>query len=555
MVAFLSRERGRERTSRSLGPHGSIRRRLVALLSIAALLSGVGGAFAKPVALRTPLSAGESTPELRPIGIELGRFRVKGLREIERELPKLMSDVLEGNGYQVDDEEKEDKPGAFGLVGEVIRFSCSERKPRACGVTMDFALLNLDARAMVYRVRVTHEETELEGVPDPEVGRRMIRGALRSVLSRPKLRDTLEAPPDPYSSKLSRAELRRCGTGAMELPRDTERVLDSTVVVKTEDGIGSAVLVSPDGYLLTAAHVVSGYEKKELTLVFRGNKKKKARVVRYDSQRDVALLKIDETFAKDACLSLRTDESLAGEDVYVVGAPGGEDLSFSMSRGILSGRRKLYGNNYLQTDASINPGNSGGPLLDQRGRVMGIVSWKMSGTALEGLGFAVQIESALDALSLVIADRTTASLSAERAATNVARKPLTDAPDPEWQVVATDLRASRRGSGHSEAPGLLIGGGSLLMSLGSATVILSYLANQGNSTDRDAYFTARSFNDAGWIALGVGSAAFITGIVLAATQGGGTSQTSGGVKLAGFGVTPLVGPDGTGALTMLSFSY
>ncbi len=161
----------------------------------------------------------------------------------------------------------------------------------------------------------------------------------------------------------------------------------ATVVVRTSDGIGSAVSVSPDGYLLTAAHVVSGHEKKTVTVIPRGGKELKARVVRYDESSDVALLKIEAGPAVAACPALSQTAAKAGEDVYVVGAPAGEELSFSMSRGILSAASGASdGNEYLQTDASINPGNSGGPLLNSTASVLGIVSWKMSGTASRRIG-------------------------------------------------------------------------------------------------------------------------------------------------------------------------
>lgn len=465
-----------------------------------------------------------------------------------------MKQSLESSGYRlVEDDDKE--VVGFGLIGEVVRFACTEGRQKSCGVLVDFAVLDLESRTMVYRVRISHEETDLDGVSDENVGAALISGALRSLLAREKLRETLTESPEPYLRRLPGATLRSCRSAPVELPRDAERVLKSTVVVKAGDGIGSAVIVSPDGFLLTAAHVVTGSEKKEVALVLRGGKKLKARVVRLDKNRDVALLQALGSVPADACLSLRAGEAHPGEDVYVIGAPGGEDLSFSMSRGILSGKRRLYGNNYLQTDASINPGNSGGPLLDHRGLVLGVVSWKLSGQALEGLGFAVQIESALEALSLSVSDTTSASLGGEQGATNLMRKPFTDAPDPEWQVV--DRSAPKRKDRHvsAEASGLLIGGGSLLTTLGTTTIILSVLANKGNTTDRDAYYTARTFNDAGWIMLGLGGAALITGVVLAATHGNESARTSSGLELAGLGAAPLVGPEGSGAVFGVSFVY
>ena len=87
-----------------------------------------------------------------------------------------------------------------------------------------------------------------------------------------------------------------------------------------------------------------------------------------------------------------------GTDLFAVGHPLGEGLSFSVSRGIVSGFREMDGVRFIQTDASLNPGNSGGPLLDMNGHLVAIVVWKAVGADLEGLGFGVPIQDALSAV-------------------------------------------------------------------------------------------------------------------------------------------------------------
>ena len=101
----------------------------------------------------------------------------------------------------------------------------------------------------------------------------------------------------------------------------------------------------------------------------------------------MALLKVD--IPSSSCLNLASGPVNVGDDLYAIGAPGSEELAFSVSKGIVSGLRELDGQGFIQTDASINEGNSGGPLLNQSGEAVGIVSWKIVIPGFEGLGFGV----------------------------------------------------------------------------------------------------------------------------------------------------------------------
>ena len=99
--------------------------------------------------------------------------------------------------------------------------------------------------------------------------------------------------------------------------------------------------------------------------------------------------------------SLRGDfEDLEiGEEVYAIGTPEDMSLNQSVSKGIVSGFRN-DGQSFIQTDVSINRGNSGGPLLDAKSNVIGVVTAKLVGMGTEGIGFAIPIQSALDALNV-----------------------------------------------------------------------------------------------------------------------------------------------------------
>jgi len=164
-------------------------------------------------------------------------------------------------------------------------------------------------------------------------------------------------------------------------------------------GIGSGVLISPDGKILTAAHVVE--TASAINVRFLGGETMKATVLSSEPGLDVAVLQLDHP-PKDAFVAAigDADEVSVGDQVFVVGAPLG--ISHTLTVGYVSGRRKtnavfsgVSATEYFQTDAAINQGNSGGPLFNMRGEVIGIVSHILSHSGgSEGIGFAITSEMA-----------------------------------------------------------------------------------------------------------------------------------------------------------------
>jgi serine protease Do len=175
---------------------------------------------------------------------------------------------------------------------------------------------------------------------------------------------------------------------------------------RREQSLGSGVIVSPDGYILTANHVVDGADEIEVAIA--DNKKEfTARVVGTDPPTDMAVLKID---AKDLpAITLGDSDQLeVGDIVLAIGNPFRVGQTVTM--GIVSalGRSGLTGfnqyQNFIQTDAAINPGNSGGALVDAEGRLVGINTAIISSTrGSEGVGFAVPINMARRVMELLIA--------------------------------------------------------------------------------------------------------------------------------------------------------
>jgi serine protease Do len=204
-----------------------------------------------------------------------------------------------------------------------------------------------------------------------------------------------------------------------------KRVRDSVVVVKVTDehrpapsglpddydGLGSGVLIDARGKVLTAAHVVEGAE--HITVEFADGEVIPAKVAASSEGADVALVELAHPPKKPVVATLADSDGVeVGDHVFVVGAPLG--ISYTLTVGYVSGIREddstvhgLQTARYLQTDAAINPGNSGGPMFDDRGEVVGIVSYIISVSGgHEGLGFAVSVNTAK---KLLIEDRTVLS--------------------------------------------------------------------------------------------------------------------------------------------------
>lgn len=159
-------------------------------------------------------------------------------------------------------------------------------------------------------------------------------------------------------------------------------------------GLGSGFIVSPDGYILTNAHVVSG--ATEVTVKLTDRREYRAKVIGVDKPSDIAVIKIDAKNLPVVTLG-NSDNIQVGEWVLAIGSPFG--FENTVTSGIISAKaRALPSENYtpfIQTDVPVNPGNSGGPLFNMNGEVIGINSQIFSETGgYEGLSFSIPINIA-----------------------------------------------------------------------------------------------------------------------------------------------------------------
>ena len=175
---------------------------------------------------------------------------------------------------------------------------------------------------------------------------------------------------------------------------------------EVEQGSGSGVIISDDGYIVTNNHVIEG--ATEIVVILNAGEEYKAKLVGSDSKTDLAVLKIDAealTYAK-----LGTSSELrVGETAIAIGNPLGQEFAGTTTQGIISGLNRTITidnktMNLIQTDAAINPGNSGGALCNEHGEVIGINTAKISSSQYEGLGFAIPIDDAKPIIEDLIAN-------------------------------------------------------------------------------------------------------------------------------------------------------
>ncbi|WP_417660514.1 Do family serine endopeptidase AlgW [Pseudomonas sp.] len=172
---------------------------------------------------------------------------------------------------------------------------------------------------------------------------------------------------------------------------------------RMESSLGSAVIMSSEGYLLTNNHVTSGAD--QIVVALRDGRETLARVIGSDPETDLAVLKIDLDDMPAITLG-RSDNIKVGDVTLAIGNPFGVGQTVTMGIISATGRNQLGLNTYedfIQTDAAINPGNSGGALVDADGNLVGINTaiFSKSGGS-QGIGFAIPVKLALEVMQAII---------------------------------------------------------------------------------------------------------------------------------------------------------
>jgi S1-C subfamily serine protease len=513
---------------------------------LSSLLVAAASTLASPSHADVPRLATTDAQAQRALGFSNLVLRVESAAEIgvaPAEFRVMILEALRQAGFNAVGAEslvfgKDSSKRADLLLGGTIReFECLNKYDRSsCRIGIEWQVLDVVSDAIVYTVLSRSAELDVPSGNSKAMVKNLVLGALKSLMKRPKFRDTMRpttTKSEMVSPNYSKARVTRCPAAKMEMPSAAEDALRATVLVKSGDGFGSGFLLSPDGLVLTAAHVLGS---SDITVRMRDGSVRQARALRVARNVDSALLQIVNA-GVTPCLSLDVEPKRVGAEVYAIGSPASQKLAFSLTRGIISALRDLDGSQFLQTDASINPGNSGGPLIDSHGRVTAIVSWKVAGSSVEGIAFGVPIESSMRELALEPSTGTDASLSqtAPVDLSAVQRKPSAEPDtfdampsiDPEadyrWAVAQqerqwADYERDREERLRKMTPfyvPLLRWGGLLVASAGAIAIIHSYTQFDDRTTTQFQFQDLRTENDLGWAGVAVGATAFVSSYLLA----------------------------------------
>lgn len=191
---------------------------------------------------------------------------------------------------------------------------------------------------------------------------------------------------------------------ALSVPQVYDKCRPWTVTLDVRNasaggGYGTGIVLTGDGYILTCAHVIDG-ENVSVIVETADGTAFDGQIVALDRQTDVGILKIAALGMEPAVFG-DSAQVIVGETAIALGNPLGRQFAASLTCGILSARERLvtidhYVMSLLQFDAAVSPGNSGGPLLNSLGQVIGMVNAKVDQEKVEGIGFAIPIDQALD---------------------------------------------------------------------------------------------------------------------------------------------------------------
>lgn len=356
-----------------------------------------------PVKWEGSVKIGESTFERRTLDL----LTDAGLPTVIRQQSKLFTGS------------KDNKPQRprYVLGAELVEYGLNMRvdheTPKGAGrniartrMVCDWKVLDQGSNQVVLTVRTTGETHE-RAFSGHLLGNNLAayETALIKFLNEGRFIALLQGSTDlqdtnPPDSAMTRIELARTSNPAFKNLAEMIRYADrSCVTIITDGGHGSGVIVSGLGHVISAQHVIEGVNRIEVQ--FSDGLRQEATVVRADPEHDLVLLDIAGSGFRPLPLDV-TDSTGLGDEVVTIGTPADVILGQSISKGILSGKRKIDGKIYLQTDVAVSPGNSGGPLINAHGEVIGIIQGKLVGEAIEGLGFAIPIERVMERLRLDI---------------------------------------------------------------------------------------------------------------------------------------------------------
>jgi S1-C subfamily serine protease len=332
----------------------------------------------------------------------LDEIRASGGATRSKEYNVAITDLLRAHGYTVRDEVDAvfDLDGGIraryqmaGVIHDLeldYEYKRSHRAgivPRGSGtaaVSLELRVFDLVKKRTVFQSTYRGTGTDRGTEPQPVVP--AVVNAVRQALADPDFVASV-AGVEPAEAPRAGTNVTRCRAKTGRLPGGMSDALESVVVVRAGAASGGGVIVSEEGHVITAEHVVR--DSDEVFVVLRSGPMIPARVVSRSASHDLVLLELPGHGYRCAPTT-RSKVLPIGSEVFTINILLGGNKP-TVSRGVVSGYQEINGRRYIQTDASINTGSSGSPIFDEAGMVGGIVTRKFVGFGVEGVCLGVPI--------------------------------------------------------------------------------------------------------------------------------------------------------------------
>jgi S1-C subfamily serine protease len=300
----------------------------------------------------------------------------------------LFNNIMKKHGYPVDDEvelfENSKERVADLQVGarivDATMNACypdsykNELKARGSSyLKIEWSVFSTLEKKVIYTTTTegsTYSEVE-STIGEAGILRPAVAVALEKLALDPKYRAIIDPPVAQTASPkatAARIRIKRVQEFSGDLKSNIDLIKAAVATVTANKGSGSGFVISEDGAVVTAEHVVSG--SKLVKVNTAAGKECYGEVVASSKQRDLAIIHLD--CAGLTALPVSRQKLVEGGEVFAIGTPLSEKLQFSVTKGVVSGIRKIDELEYIQSDVSVHPGSSGGPLLDSRGNVVGV---------------------------------------------------------------------------------------------------------------------------------------------------------------------------------------
>jgi serine protease Do len=263
-------------------------------------------------------------------------------------------------------------------------------------VRFQWELYSPRERRVVYSKETEGSATFTDRKAFPEIASAAVASAVRNLLAQTDFSQQLLRRAQSQATQVSPSiALARRSTGTQAIGDNMPLLQSAVATLFSGNSSGSGFYINKEGWLLTNHHVVG--DAKFVKVKLANGRELVGEVMRSSAKRDVALIKTEPVSLAPFEIAITTAQ--AGEDVYVLGSPLGEQLAYTVTRGVISATREVDGLRWLQSDVRILPGSSGGPMVGRTGAVLGLTSRGLaSGSA--GVNLFVPIAEALAELKI-----------------------------------------------------------------------------------------------------------------------------------------------------------